>query len=794
MIEKYRTKFNYTPPIGGVKKVFICGSFNDWKPDEYELKKQADNYEIELELPAGKYSYKFIVDGHWLADETANYYEDDNRGGRNSIVYVGTESSDLYVIPIEFVSETNIKNCYIAGSFNDWNPKKNKLEKIDKNKFKLNLLLPKGEHEYKLIVNNEKWITDPKNSNLKPDDRGGKNSVLSVDENSTRFTGNEAEIFTFGLVDDHFPIGEEIGNNFVRFACKTYRNNVDSVQLIWNEETYSLNKYFSNSNQDFYSLILNCKKNSENFQLKFIKKSKTKYLNINDNFFHIKKQPQDLGWIRKSVIYQIFCDRFKNGNPKLNQNFREWYYDPKQNPLSEGARKKLFKYEEDWSNWQILKDDPQKHFTFFGGDLIGVIQKIPYLKELGVNCIYFNPLVESASNHKYDTYDYFQIDPHFGGNSEFMKLVEECHQIGIKVILDFAFNHVGLGFFAFQDCLKHGKKSNYFNWFDWYKFPLPKKISNEFRASDYYQCWWGHADLPDLNFDLSRFHPEENYLHDEKDAEVNEPLVDHLLDVAEFWIKDMQIDGFRLDVPNEVPFWFWKQFRAKVKELKPDAYLVGEIWHNAEEWLDKYFDAVMNYSYFREPMLQFFALHNWDSGKFLQEMLNGLHHYGFAGLSLMMNLLDSHDTHRFLEAVSGDIRKLKLAVLFQMSWIGVPHIFYGDEVGLRGGDDPDNRRPMNWNYKEENTLQKLHDFYSEIIKIRNENECLIYGDLKIVSQNHLVAFERVLGRNTILVLINNSDEIKEFKLKENYCDLISESEESDIIIIKEYEGRILKRI
>ncbi len=797
MKKTYKIKFRYTPPIGGVEKVFLSGSFNNWSLDALEMQPQAGIFQLEIELPPGKYSYKFIVDNRWLADETADHFEDDGEGGRNSVIFVGNGTESLFIIPIKFKSKKKIDHLNIAGTFNQWNPYRDELCQIDDETFLIHLLLPAGIYEYKLVVDEKIWITDPANPQKKVDDRGGKNSILEVDERFELFSGNEAELFHFGLVDEHLPSGEEIGRDLIRFSCRTYRQNIEKVLLNSEGRDWEMQKYYSDINFDFYSLMIPKNETADQFQIKLIKNNKEYILKKKDSFedhFEVKKMASELSWIKQSIIYQIFCDRFYNGDPSLNPDFSEWYYDPAGNPLSPAVRQASYHLEQNWQNWQVLQDHPQKHHTFFGGDLPGVRQKIPYLKELGINCLYFNPLVQSASNHKYDTFEYFQIDPHFGGNAEFEKLVDECHQNGIRIILDFAFNHVGLGFFAFQDCLKNGKKSEYFNWFDWYKWPLPKKITAKFRAADYYQCWWGHAELPDLNFDLSRFHPDENYLHDEKDAKVNEPLVKHLLQAVEFWLKEMDIDGFRLDVPNEVPFWFWKRFRAKVKELKPDAYLVGEIWHNAEEWIEEYFDAVMNYTYFREPVLQYFALQNRTKDTFLHEILQGLHNYGFANLSLMMNLLDSHDTHRFLEAVNGDIRKLKLAVLFQMSWIGVPHIFYGDEVGLQGGSDPDNRRPMNWEFEAEKTLKDLHVFYAELINIRNKNNCLIYGDLKIISDNHLIALERFLNDENILILINNSEQTQDYEIEAEYEDLIDQSKVSGKVELSAFAGKILKRI
>jgi cyclomaltodextrinase / maltogenic alpha-amylase / neopullulanase len=797
MNKLHEIKLVYTPPTSGEHKVFVAGNFSDWQ--QLEMKEESGNYAITLQLTAGKYPYKFIVDGRWITDPNAVSFDNDYMGGSNSLLDVKSSFEPLFIVPVQF--EPNrivLKTIAFSGDFINWKTDKIIMNKIGKDLYEKVLLLPAGEYEYKFILNFKDWITDPANPDKVSDDHDGFNSLLKVDEKFELYDSSQELIFTYNLIDKHYPIGETIGNDLVRFACRTYKRNIDSAFVIYNETKHKMTKFFSDNWYDYYSIVLP-EKPTETFLINLDKGGDTVALK-HPNSFKIKANGSDLDWAQNGNFYQIFCDRFCNGDVKLNPDFSEWYYDPKQNPLAPEVQAKMYRFEKNWNNYEILKDDPNKHFTFYGGDLVGVIQKIPYLLDLGINCIYFNPLVKSASNHKYDTFDYMQVDEHFGGNSIFKELVQECHKAGIKVIVDFAFNHVGTGFFAFQDCLKNGKKSKYFNWFDWYKWPLPESIDNSFVASEFYQCWWGHSTLPDLNFDLSRLHPEENYLHNEKDAEVNLPLVDHILKAAEFWLQNMEIDGFRLDVPNEVPFWFWKLFRAKVKSLKSDAYLVGEIWHNASEWIGKYFDGVMNYSYFREPVLQFFALQNWTKQQFLQEMIKGLHNYGFYNLSLMMNLISSHDTYRFLEACDGDIKRMKLALLFQFSWIGIPHIYYGDEVGMEGGNDPDNRRPMNWNYTKDADLKNLHDFVMKLASIRKDNPALVYGNLKIKdNSSDLIVLERHLANEHILVILNPSSVDKSFSIDtiKNWEVLIDSGEckldiNSRLLEISPFAGTMLK--
>ncbi len=502
-------------------------------------------------------------------------------------------------------------------------------------------------------------------------------------------------------------------------------------------------------------------------------------------------------WVKTGIIYQIFLDRFCNGNPNINPDFTEWYYQ-KENFLSEAARENLYEFVENWDDYKRLKVSDNRHFLFYGGDLAGLKQKIDYLVDLGITIIYFNPLVQSSSNHKYNALDFFKVDPHFGTNEEFKNIMKLLHSNGIKVIVDFAFNHVGIEFFAFQDSLKKGKESKYYNWFEWKKWPIPNPLSENFNAIDYYQCWWGHATMPDLNFDLSRSHPEENDIKDIEKADVNWDVVNYLLKVAEFWLKDLDIDGFRLDIPNEVPFWFWEIFRRKVKSIKKDVFLVGEIWHDAGEWVNnKYFDSVMNYNFFRDPMYNYFVTNEISSEEFMGLLKVGLNYFPNQATQVMMNLLDSHDTFRCLETLQNNVKIYKLMILFQMTFIGTPHIFYGDEIGMKGGYDPDNRRPFNWHYEENENSVMLRDFFKKIIKIRKEQPALIFGNFKEI-KSEMIAFSRKYKNEELIVVINKSDKQKEITIdsKGKFIELLSGNEIEFIdgkMFVQAESGLILKK-
>ncbi len=283
-------------------------------------------------------------------------------------------------------------------------------------------------------------------------------------------------------------------------------------------------------------------------------------------------------WLQGGLIYQIFTDRFCNGKPSNDQDFREPYYAANVKPEPGeilGTNREYFRLITDWKDIQPLRQSPWQEpgipdwHCFYGGDIAGVIQKLDYLKDMGINIIYFNPLWEAKSNHKYDAADFAKPDPHFATEAELKELLALAHANGIRVILDVAFNHSGESFWAFQDTVEKGDKSAWWTWYDWYKWPLPNPLPEDFKPRDYYQCWWGIKDMPDLNFDLSRRHPYENYIRDKSNADVNWDLVNHILDSASWWISEIGMDGFRLDVPDEVPWWFWQLFRERIKGSNP---------------------------------------------------------------------------------------------------------------------------------------------------------------------------------------------------------------------------------
>lgn len=378
-------------------------------------------------------------------------------------------------------------------------------------------------------------------------------------------------------------------------------------------------------------------------------------------------------WVKETVWYQIFPERFANGD-KAN--------DP-EHTLPWGSK------------------DPDRE-DFFGGDLQGVRDHLDYLTDLGVNGIYFCPIFKATSNHKYDTIDYYEVDPAFGDKKLLKNLIDEAHKRGIRIMFDAVFNHMGVHSPQWQDVLKNGEKSIYKDWFHIRFFPV-----------DSYQM----TDLPEtaenIPYDTFAFTPFMPKLNT-----ANPEVQKYLLDIATYWIKEFDIDGWRLDVANEVDHHFWKKFREAVTEIKPDIYILGEIWHSSQAWLQgDEFHAVMNYA-FTDSIKDYFAKKKITAS----QMVSGMNHQQMLYRDQVnegtFNLLDSHDTARILTLCQGNKELMKSVMAFMFLQKGSPCIYYGTEIGMTGEDDPDCRKCMIWE-KEEQDLE-LFGFIKELVSLRKQ--------------------------------------------------------------------------
>lgn len=460
---------------------------------------------------------------------------------------------------------------------------------------------------------------------------------------------------------------------------------------------------------------------------------------------------EDPAWIKDSIFYQIFPDRFLDGDPSNNVKTGEYSWYGNQSV----ARK--------WDDYEKKQGD-YPSLEFYGGDLEGIRQKIPYLKELGINSIYLNPIFHAPSNHKYDIMDYKTIDKHFGSNEEFARLVEELHTNGIKIILDAILNHTGEGHVWFNKLNVFKEQNGAYNkpnspYHDFYTF-------NEWPED--YVSWLGHKSLPKLNYKSEKLR-EEVYKNDDS--------------VIKYWLtKPYNIDGWRIDVANmlarqdetQLHLNVWEELRIEMKKCKPDAYLMGETFFDPAILLDgTKLDAVMNYQGFTFPLVKWLTKKeifyikvnnkierkiypvNYTAKDMKKQLVNFRAILPYQIQLLNFNLLSSHDVPRFLTRLEGNISLYKIAIIFLFTYIGVPSIYYGDEIGMQGSFDPDNRKPMIW--KQEKWNMELVNFYKSMIALRKSKEELKKGLIKeIFCRDEIFSYSRILKNKRTLIILNNS--------------------------------------
>ena len=425
-------------------------------------------------------------------------------------------------------------------------------------------------------------------------------------------------------------------------------------------------------------------------------------------------------WVQHAVFYQIFPDRFSR-SPRLEHpqgiHFKPWGA----NPAEQG---------------------------FQGGDLLGVVDRLDYLQDLGITALYLNPIFSAPANHRYNTYDYYQVDPLLGGNAALRELLDEAHRRDMRIVLDGVFNHCGRGFWAFHHIMENRENSPYLNWFTIHGFPLNAYLDDKSSAARY-TFWKSAPSLPKFNTS----HPGARQ---------------YLLQVARHWLE-FGIDGWRLDAPEEIlDDDFWRKFRLAVKSVNSQAYIVGEIWPPAQPWLQgDMFDGVMNYV-ITSPILGFFGgeqlnrtwnnreipllpLHARDFAQKIEAMFAS---YAWQINYTQLNMLDSHDMPRALWILKEDRQALKQAVLCQMSMPGAPCVYYGDEIGLSAGSDPHCRGAFPWQDLQ-SWDHELLAFYKQAIALRHTYPALRTGDFAFIHTQHkTVAYRRRLADQEILVIFN----------------------------------------
>ena len=410
-------------------------------------------------------------------------------------------------------------------------------------------------------------------------------------------------------------------------------------------------------------------------------------------------------WVKDAVVYNIFPDSFASGKCRIAGISQ---------PRQFGG--------------QTLRGR-------LGGTLEGVTRNIDYLKNLGINCVYLNPIFAAGEYHKYDLLDYYHADPCFGGDGAFREMVEALHAANIRVIIDGVFNHCGWHFFAFEDVLKNQEKSPYKDWFYDLTFPVRRPETAE-KLPDY-ACFAYERMMPKLNT-------------------ANPEVRKYFCDVGAYWIREYHIDGWRLDVASEVNDGFWRAFREAVKGVDPEALLIGEVWESAGHWLrGDMFDSTMNYD-FRKHCRAFFAEKRIDAAEFSGRVTDMLMRYRLQMLPAQLNLLDSHDVSRFLSLCGGDTAGYRLAVLFMMCFEGMPTVFYGDELGVQGIREEEYRAPMPW----EAGNRSLLAFFRKAIAMRHALAPLREGDFRVLSAetgSRVFCFRRSFGEDAVTVTVNAGD-------------------------------------
>jgi len=496
-------------------------------------------------------------------------------------------------------------------------------------------------------------------------------------------------------------------NDTIHLRIRAAKGDLDNVTLVYgdkydweNSEKMQMKFNCADENYDYFTVEI--KPNTKRLAYYFLVKSDNKQyyytewgvaenIDKDDIYLHFFQYPyinetdvhQTPQWVKDAVFYQIFPERFYNGDESTNPEIIE-----------------------KWGN------SPERN-NYFGGDLKGIIKKIDHLTELGVNAIYLTPIFESYSNHKYNTKDYMKVDPHFGDLETIKELVKECHKRGVRVVLDAVFNHSGYYFEPFQDVIKNGEKSQYYDWFYIKKWPIEVDPPS-------YDTFAFVSQMPKLN------------TH-------NKEVREYLLKVSKYWIEEVDIDGWRLDVSDEISHDFWREFRKVVKNAKEDAYIVGEIWHDSLPWLNgDQFDAIMNYPLMR-ACIQYIAYENMNDKEFI-ETINEIQMRNTKQVNeVMLNLLDSHDTSRFLTKSNGNIDKLRLAIAFLLTYTGTPSIYYGTEIGMEGGDDPDCRKTMEWD--REKWDKDLFEFTKQlIIQLKDKKYISVLEGQEIENDNCMFEF------------------------------------------------------
>ncbi|MBN2448534.1 MAG: alpha-glucosidase C-terminal domain-containing protein [Phycisphaerae bacterium] len=733
-------------------------------------------------------------------------------------VDVEAAADGLWRCTFRFKPGPEAKSVCLAGTFNGWNASATTMRGPRGDGFWLvSVDLRPGTHEYKFVVDGNNWRQDPLNPEAIDDTRGGNNSVLRLGQLGSDAAA-EARMGDGKINVDGLEHRRELPLYFQPLAADRvlfrYRTLTHDVAELWvaiqNGEMVPMHVLRQRDLFTWYEaevlLPKTCIKGKvTQINYTFVLKDGDETVSDPDTYsaaFTEQNVIRTPDWAKNAVWYQLMPDRFRNGDPKNDPPYvipwtSDWF-------TAQDHEREREKNGETFYHWYVFDRN-------YGGDFAGVEEELPYLKKLGVNALYFMPVFRATSNHKYNTMNYVHVDPMFGAgpaddydaivatedltdastwqwtksDKRFLEFIKVAHAAGFKVIVDGVFNHVGREHPAFQDVIKNGEKSKYAAWFDITSWEPLK-----------YECWGGFDSVPSFRKSATGLASNE--------------AKEHIFAITRRWMDPNGdgdpsdgIDGWRLDVPNEIPAPFWEEWRQLVKSTNPDGYITGEIWDRAGQWLDgKHFDAVMNYEFAKTVISWVVDKERKITVSEFDRRLDDLRGaYPVVVTQVLQNLVDSHDTDRLVSMVANPDRnyddrnriqdsnpdyfndkpdetcytKARLIALIQMTYVGAPMIWYGDEAGMWGADDPTTRKPMLWEDLEPyekpeiNHVMKDHlAFYQRAATLRNNHPALRTGSFETLltdDQADVWAFRRMDHDEQLIAVFNASDQPREATIK-----------------------------
>jgi cyclomaltodextrinase len=615
-----------------------------------------------------------------------------------------------------FHADRAVQSVNLAGKFNNWSATAEPMLSSDGRTWSRTVSLRPGVYQYKFVLDGKTWITDPDGKTI-DDGNGHSNSLALVVPPDFALPARIGDGKIATSVISHSTAVPDFNwdRGKLTISITARPSDVERISVIVATRAYPMHVVGSDEITARYSGSIPWSRTSDlaySFQLRDGHRveffGRNGITAVASTPFHVSAKTYKPfvvpTWVEKSVLYQIFPDRFANGR-KEN--------DPK-----------------DVQPW----DAKPTYYNKMGGDVAGVEQHLPYLQSLGIKGIYFNPIFWSPSNHRYQAIDYYKVDPELGTNQEFSQLTHDLKRAGIRTVLDGVFNHTSTEFFAFADVVKNGEASRYKDWYTIHSFPVRTQ------GQPNYESFFNSPSMPKLHI-------------------LNPEAEQYFLKIPQYWQTHADIAGWRLDVGNEVPMDYWRAFRKVVKKQDPQAWIVGEEWGDASPWLlGDQWDATMNYQ-FREAILQLVGKgHSGKPSAFMGTLMNTYASYAPQVSRNLMNLIGSHDTPRILTETGGDRDLAKLAAIIQFTWVGAPCVYYGDELGMEGGVDPDNRRGMTWaRATPDNDFLSL---YKKLIRLRTGSKILQSGEPeKLIADDAkgTAAFSRTLDGDSAYVALNRSD-------------------------------------